>query len=404
VNQQRIYLDNAATTPLRSEVTDALREAFDRGGFLNPSSLHAEGRRARAALDEARDRVAAALGAARNEITFTAGGTEADNQALLGVARARKRGHLVASCTEHHAVIHALECLREEGFELTLLPVDTRGLVDVAEFAGALRPDTVLASVAYANNEIGTVQPIAELAAVAHRRGVLFHTDAVQAPGWLPVDVRALDVDLLSLSAHKFHGPQGVGLLYVRAGTPLVPILHGGGQEFGRRSGTENVLGVIGLARALELAVAEEPERASRVAELRDRLETGICAAIPDVRVNGAGARRLAKMLNVSFADLESEALLIRLDLAGVAVSAGSACTSGTLERSHVIAALGADPRWQTGVIRFSLGAATRPDEIDRVLALLPGIVADLRHKALVAWPGETGRLEQNGARLEAGA
>jgi cysteine desulfurase len=404
VNQQRIYLDNAATTPLRSEVTDALREAFDHDGFLNPSSLHAEGRRARAALDGARDRVAAALGASRNEITFTGSGTEADNQAVFGVARARKAGHLVASRIEHHAVIHALECLREEGFELTLLPVDARGLVDVAEFARALRPDTVLASVMYANNETGTIQPIAELAALAHQRGVFFHTDAVQAPGWLPVDVRRLGVDLLSLSAHKFNGPQGVGLLYVRAGTPIVPLVHGGGQEFGRRSGTENVLGVAGLARALELAVAEEPERAPRIAALRDRLETGICSAIPDVRVNGAGAPRLAKMLNVSFAEVESEPLLIRLDLEGIAVSAGSACTSGTLERSHVITALGAQPRWQTAPIRFSLGATTRADEIDRVLAVLPGIVADLRRKAVVAWPGETGRIEQNGARLEAGA
>jgi cysteine desulfurase len=385
VNQQRIYLDNAATTPLRSEVTDALREAFVDGGFLNPSSLHTEGRRARAALDGARDRVAAALGASRNEITFMASGTEADNQALLGVARARKRGHLVASCVEHHAVIHALECLREEGFELTILPVDARGLVDVDEFAAALRPDTLLASVMYANNEIGTIQPIAELAALAHRRGVFFHTDAVQAPGWLRLDVRALDVDLLSLSAHKFHGPQGVGLLYVRAGTPIVPIVHGGGQEFGRRSGTENVVGIAGLARALELAVAEEPERTPRIAALRDRLEDGICTAIPGVRVNGAGAPRLAKILNVSFAEVESDALLIRLDLEGVAVSAGSACTSGALQHSHVVAALGAEPRWQTGVIRFSLGATTRSDEIDRVLALLPAIVADLRDKAVVA-------------------
>lgn len=403
MNQQRIYLDNAATTPLRSEVTDALREVAD-GGFLNPSSLHAEGRRARAVLDGARDRVAAALHASRNEITFTATGTEADNQALLGVARARKRGHLVASRIEHHAVIGALECLREEGFEVTLLPVDERGLVDTAEFASALRPDTVLASVMYANNEIGTVQPIAQLAELAHRRGALFHTDAVQAPGWLPLDIGRLGVDLLSLSAHKFNGPKGIGLLYVRAGTPLVPIVYGGGQEFGRRSGTENLQGIAGLACALELAVAEQAERAPRVARLRDRLEAGICSAIPGVRVNGAGAPRLANNLNVSFDGLESEALLIRLDLEGIAVSAGSACTSGTLEPSHVIAALGAQARWQTAVIRFSLGAGTDAGEIDRVLALLPGIVADLRRHPMVAWPGETGRLEQNGARLEAGA
>jgi cysteine desulfurase len=405
VNLRRIYLDNAATTPLRTEVADAMREAFAESGFFNPSSLHAEGRRARGVLDGARDRVASTLGTSRKEITFTASGTEADNQALLGVVRGiGRRGHVVASCIEHHAVIHALECLREDGFDVTLLPVGSQGLVDPAVFAAALRADTLLASVMYANNEIGTVQPIAELAAIAHDRGVLFHTDAVQAPGWLPIDVRRLGVDLLSLSGHKFGGPQGVGLLYVRAGTAIAPIFRGGGQEFGRRAGTENVIGIAGLARALELAVEEQPEREPRIAGLRDRFEASIRSTVDDVRVNGAGAPRLANNLNVSFAGVESEALLIRLDLEGVAVSAGSACTSGALEPSHVIAALGLEPRWLEGPIRFSLGATTSSDEIDRVLTVLPRVVADLRSRAGVVPRGETGRLEPNGARLEAGA
>jgi cysteine desulfurase len=348
----------------------------------NPSSLHAEGRRARAGLDEARDKVAAFLGVSRKEITFTGSGSEADNQAILGVARSRAaRGkHIVSTRIEHHAVLHALDALREDGYEITLLGVDERGLIDARAFASALRDDTILASVMYANNEIGVVQPIAELAAIARERGVLFHTDAVQAPGWLDIRPRALGVDLLALSAHKFYGPKGVGMLYVREGVEVPALVHGGGQEFGRRSGTENVAGIVGFAAALE-RVRDDAARSARAASLRDRLERGI-AAIEDVRINGSGAPRLPNNSNVSFAGIDSETLLMRLDLEGVAVSAGSACTSGALEPSHVIAALGTDPRWHQGVIRFSLGEGTSEEEIDRVLELLPRITEQLRGRA----------------------
>jgi cysteine desulfurase len=376
---QRIYLDHAATTPVDPEVLDAMLPYFTQAGH-NPSSLHAEGRLARAALDDARDRTAAALGAGRKEITFVGSGSEADNQAIFAAAHlTRERGrHIVSTPIEHHAVLRALEALREEGYEITLVPVDERGLVDPAAFARALRADTVLASVMYANNEIGVVQPIAALAAAARERGVLFHTDAVQAPGLLPVRPRELGVDLLSLSAHKFYGPKGVGMLYVREGLVLPPLVHGGGQEFGRRSGTENVAGIVGLSLAFERAVARQP-RAARIAALRDRLEAGIRARVAEVRVNGAGAPRLPNNCNVSFAGIDSDAFLMRLDLAGVAVSAGSACTSGVLEPSHVLAALGTDPRWQQGVIRFSLGEATSEEEIERVLELVATMTTELR-------------------------
>jgi cysteine desulfurase len=384
VNSKRIYLDNAATTPLRAEVAEAMREAVADSNY-NPSSLHAEGRRAAAVLDAARERVASLLVATRSEIIFTSSGTEADNLALLGVARAASPGgHVVVTAIEHHAVLSAVDRLREEGFEVSVLPVGRDGLVDVAQFAAALRPTTVLASVMYANNEIGTVQPIAELTRVARSRGVLFHSDAVQAPSWLPIDVAELGVDLLSLSAHKCQGPKGVGLLYVRRGVPIVPILHGGGQEFGRRPGTQDVVGIAGMARALELAAAERAEQSRRVAALRDRLESGIRAAIPDVRINGA-APRLANNLNVSFAGAESASLLIALDLAGIAVSAGSACTSGSLEPSHVLAAMGLDQRRQHGTIRFSLGTTSSAADIDRVLAVLPALVAEQRCPSPVA-------------------
>jgi cysteine desulfurase len=381
-NSARIYLDYAATTPIRPEAADAMQAAAKVCAY-NPSSLHAEGRQARALLDGARDRVASVLGASRKEIEFTGSGTEADNHALYGAVRALgRRGHVVTSAVEHHAVLRAVEDLGDQGFDVTILPVDDSGRIDPAEFAGALRDETLIASVIYANNEIGTVQPIAELAAIAHDRGVLFHTDAIQAPGWLPIDVRALGVDLLSLSAHKFYGPKGAGVLYVREGTPLAPLVRGGGQEFGRRSGTENLAGAVGLARALELSASDRDAQSERVRILRDELEAGICGEIPDVRVNGAGAPRLANTANLSFAGIESDALLARLDLEGVAASAGSACASGVLEPSHVIEALGAAPRWQTGVVRFSLGAPTTRTEIRRLLEILPPVVAALRRAA----------------------
>jgi cysteine desulfurase len=379
----RVYLDHAATTPCRSDVIDAMVPYLGERGY-NPSSLHAEGRAARAALDAARRRVAAALGATPREIVFTGGGSEADTLAIIGAAHARSdRGrHAVTVATEHHAVLRSFEALEEEGWSVTRLGVDERGRVDPASFADALRDDTAIASVMLANNEIGTIAPIAELAALARARGVLFHTDAVQGTGYLPIDVAELGVDLLAISAHKFYGPKGVGALYVRAGTPLAALVLGGGQEFGLRSGTENLAGIVGLATALDLAVAERPATATRVRALRDRLEAGILANIPGAAVNGAGAPRLPNNCNVSFPGVDGEALLIALDLAGIAVSAGSACTAGATVRSHVIAALspaedGAGER--RGVVRFSLGRDTTAEQVESVLACLPGMVANMR-------------------------
>lgn len=380
MSTDRIYLDYAASAPIRSEAIAAMNATYASAGF-NPSSLHAQGRQARAELDRARERVAAVLGAVRKEITFTAGGTEADHLALVGTVRALGgRGHVVVSAIEHHAVLRAADELADMGCDVTLVPVDGAGRVVPEAFAAALHDTTVLASIAYANNEIGTVQPIAELAAIAHRRGVSFHTDAVQAAGWLPIDVAALGVDLLSLSAHKFGGPKGVGVLYVRAGTPVVPVVPGGGQEFGRRSGTENVAGAAGAAVALDLAAAERESAAARVAGLRDRLEAGIVARIAGVRVHGREAPRLPGISSVGFPGAGAQALLMRLDLEGVAVSAGSACTSGTLEPSHVIRALGVDPAAQA-TIRFSLGRHTTPAEVERVLAILPRAVEAARNE-----------------------
>lgn len=342
---------------------------------FNPSSLHAEGRRARALLDDARQSVATSLGVAANEITFTSGGTESDHLAIAGVMQAAPRpAHAVSSAIEHSAVLGALDRLEAAGAKTTRLSVDGDGLIDVSRFEAALRPETRLATIAYANNEIGTVQPIAELARLARRRGVIFHSDAVAAAGWAPMDVTALGVDLLSLSAHKFGGPKGAGLLYVRRGVPIAAPLGAGAQEFGRRPGTEDLLGIVGLATALELAVRDQPAETARVAVLRDRLEEAV-GSIPGARVTAAGAPRLANILNVSFAGVDSASLLIALDLAGVAVSAGSACASGAPEPSHVLAALGIDAERQQGAIRFSLGHATSASEIERAIELLPRIV-----------------------------
>lgn len=380
MTSSRIYLDYAATTPVRQEVIEAMLPYFAQNGY-NASSVHAEGRAARAALDDARDRVARSLGAKSKEIVFTGGGSEADNLALIGVARAlRARGrHLVSTATEHHAILHALDALREEGWEVTLLAVDEEGGVSPDAFASALRADTVLASVMYVNNEIGTVQPIAQFAAIAHERGALFHTDAVQAAAYLPIDVDALGVDLLSLAAHKFYGPKGTGLLYVRDGTPIVPILHGGSQEFAKRAGTENVAGIVGLAAALDLAMDERTEAAGRVATLRDRFERRVLERLSDVRVNGGDGMRAPHISNLSFLGVTSEQLLMRLDMDGIAVSAGSACASGAVEPSHVIAALGLPETWMRGVIRFSLGRTTTQAQIDRAAEVLEQAVTDLR-------------------------
>jgi cysteine desulfurase len=358
----RIYLDHAATTPVRPEAVAAMIPLL--GGGYNPSSLHAEGRAARAVLDGARQTVARVLGASPREIVFTGSGSEADVLAIVGAARARaERGrHVVTSAVEHHAVLHAFDLLEHDGWRVTRLGVDQRGLINPEALAAALTPETTLASVMLANNELGVVEPVPELARIACSRGVLFHTDAIQAAGWLPLDVAALGVDLLSISGHKFHGPKGVGALYVRRGTPLAPLIVGGG-----------------FATALGLAEAERPQTAPRVAALRDRLEAGIFAAIPDALVNGAGAPRLPGILSVAFADTPSDALLIRLDLEGIAASAGSACAAGSLEPSHVAAAIGLDERHRRGVVRFSLGRATTESEIDDVVCRLPALVVAVR-------------------------
>ncbi len=377
---QRIYLDHAATTPARPEVVEAMLPYLTRYGY-NPSSLHGEGRKARAAVDGARETVGGSIGARSKEIVFTGGGSEADNLAILGVARAlRARGkHIVTSTIEHQAVLQAVDLLKEEGWEVTALDTGAGGTVDPAQFADALRADTTLATIMFANNEIGTLAPIESLANIARARGVLFHTDAVQAPAYVALDVRRLGVDLLSLSAHKFYGPKGVGALYLREGTPMAPLIVGGSQEFAKRAGTENVAGIVGMAKALELAVSELPQAAVRVAALRDRLEDGIVRQIPDVRVNGKGSPRLANNCNVSFAGVDGEALLIGLDLEGIAVSTGSACASGSSRPSHVIAALGLADEWSRGVVRFSLGRETTRAQIDRALEVLSTVIARLR-------------------------
>jgi cysteine desulfurase len=395
----RIYADHAATTPTRPEAIEAMTE-YLRAGAYNPSSQHAEGRRAKAALDEARARTARALHAQPREIAFTAGGSESDALALRGAAYAlRAHGkRIVSAASEHHAVLHTLEALGEEGFEIVVLPVDAAGRVDPATFARALTPGTILASVMLANNELGTLQPVAALAAAARERGVVFHTDAVQAPGRIPLDVDALGVDLLSLSAHKFYGPHGVGLLYVRSGTPLRAVIAGGGQEHGLRAGTENVAGILGLAVALELALKEQPLESARLTGLRERFEETLLDQFGGrLRINGRGAPRLPNIVSVSIGGCDAAALTARLDLDGVAVSTGSACASGAVERSHVLDAIGLPEGLAT--LRFSFGRSTGRQEVDALLEMLPEVIHATRvdiHSLGTSQRGpETGRPEE---------
>ena len=368
-----IYLDHAATTPMRPEAVAAMLPLLE-GGF-NPSSIHAHGRAARAALDAARAEVARVLGAAPREIVFTGGGSEADVLAIVGAARARATDgrHVVVSAFEHHAVLRAADQLEGEGWNVTRLPVGS-GVVDPAAVAAALRGDTTLVSIMLANNEIGTIAPLAEIAAAARARGVLVHTDAVQAAGWLDLDAGRLGVDLLTLSGHKVNGPKGVGALYVRRGTPLAPQIVGGPQEHGLRAGTENLAGIAGFARALSLAEAERTEAAPRVAALRDRLQAAL-AEVPGVFVLGAAAPRVPHVLAVAFRGRRSDALLMALDLEGVSASAGSACAAGSLEPSHVVAALGLGPEDAAGVVRFSLGRTTSAAEVDAAAGIVRRVI-----------------------------
>lgn len=376
----RIYMDNAATTRVTEPVLEAMMPYLT-GVFGNPSSVHSFGREARQALEAARAQVATALNARPSEIYFTGCGTEADNWAIRGAAyaNAKKGRHIITSQIEHHGILHAVEQLEKEGFTATYLPVDEFGLVDPAELEKAIRPDTTLVSIMMANNEIGTIEPIAELAAVAHSHGALFHTDAVQAIGALKVDVKALGVDMLSLSGHKFHAPKGVGALYIRQGVKIGRLIAGGAHERTMRAGTENVASIVGMGKAIEIATADLDAKAARIAAMRDRLIQGILDAIPETRLNGHKAKRLPGNCNVSIRYIEGEGILIGMDLEGVAASSGSACTSGSLDPSHVLLAIGLPHEIAHGSLRLSLSEENTMDEVEQVIAKLMRVVKRLR-------------------------
>ncbi len=384
--QAPVYLDHAATTPLDPNVLQAMLPYFTER-FGNPSSLYTLAQRSRMAMDDARDRVARVLGCRPSEIIFTSGGTESDNTALRGAALALRQSgnHIITTSIEHHAVLHACHWLEGLGFQITYLPVDSQGLVDVDGLVEAITGQTIVVSVMLANNEIGVVQPLAEIAqrvrekAQQLRRSIVVHTDAVQAPGLMDVNVDRLGVDLLSLSAHKFYGPKGVGILYLRRGTPFDPQHLGGGQERQRRAGTENVPGIVGAALALALAEADREETAQRTLRLRDKLIAGIQERALGARLNGHPTQRLANNVNFSFAGVEAEPVLLGLDMEGIAASSGSACTSASLEPSHVLLALGLTADQARSSLRLTLGKGNTEEEVDHVLSVLPGLIARLR-------------------------
>lgn len=379
---QRIYLDHNATTPVHPAVAERVAAAL-REDFGNPSSIHHFGQRAKAVVDQARSAVAALIGADPSEVVFTSGGTESDNLAIRGAVEALDRTgrrHVIASAIEHEAVLNTVKALGRRGHDTTLLSVPHSGIVSADDLRAALRDDTALVSVMHANNEIGTIQPVVELARVARERGAVFHVDAVQSAGKIPVDVKTMGVDLLSISAHKFYGPKGVGALWIRRGLRMQPTMSGGKQERNRRAGTENVPGIVGMGVAAQIAREKLTEEGLRLAALRDRLEEGIVRAVPGTAVNGDRAMRVPNTSNISFDRVEAESLLIALDLAGIAVSTGSACSSGTLEPSHVLKAMGFAPHRTQNSIRFSLGAATTQGDVDRTIAVLPDLVDRLRN------------------------
>ncbi len=378
---QKVYLDNAATTKVRNEVVEAMLPYFTEY-FGNPSSLHLFAREAGKGLDTARAQVAKALNAKPEEIIFTGGGSESDNMVLRGIPEAyKKKGkHVITSAVEHHAVLHTLEAMEKEGrVEVTYLPVDEYGMVTAEQVEKAIRPDTVLVSIMFANNEVGTIMPIEQIGETCKKYGVLFHTDAVQAVGHVPVDVEKMHIDLLSLSGHKFHGPKGVGALYVRKGVRIPALILGGAQERRKRAGTENVPGIVGMGKAIELATAELEDNAAKMKVLRDRLIFGIPARIPDVKLNGHPTERLPNNVNFSIRFIEGESILLMLDLNGIAASSGSACTSGSLDPSHVLLAMGLSHEVAHGSLRLTLSEFTTPEEIDYMLDTLPPIVEKLR-------------------------
>jgi cysteine desulfurase len=377
----RIYFDYNATTPMAPEAADTVVRVM-RDVYGNASSIHHFGQQAKATMDDARSAIAALVHADPSEIVFTSGGTEADNMAIRGAADALEpsgRRHLIASSIEHEAVLNTLRALARRGWRTPLLPVDASGVVSPERLRDAIDADTALVSVMHANNEIGTLQPVAALAAIAHEHGALMHTDAVQSVGKVPVDVRALGVDLLSLSAHKFNGPKGAGVLWIKRGTRMQPTVTGGKHERNRRAGTENVAGIAGLGVAATLAAGKMSAEALRVGALRDRLESGILRDVPGTLVNGAPDARVPNTTNISFERVEAESLLIALDLEGIAVSTGSACSSGTLEPSHVLKAMGLPAHRTQNSLRFSLGMFSTEEEVDRVVEVLPRLVDKLR-------------------------
>jgi cysteine desulfurase len=377
----RIYFDHNATTPLDQSVVEVMTTVLLQD-FGNPSSVHYFGQQAKARLDEARTAIADLIGGEPSEIVFTSGGTESDNFALRGVAEALEptgRKHLISTTIEHEAVLVTLRALGRRGWKVTLLPVDQTGIVDPDALSASLADDVALVSVMHANNEIGTIQPIAELARRAHAAGAIFHTDAVQSVAKIPVDVKALGVDLLSLSAHKFNGPKGAGALWIKRGTRIQPLLTGGKHERTRRAGTENVAGIVGLGQAATLGTRKLGTEAARLGALRDRLERSVLESVPDTAVNGAREPRVPNTTNISFEGIEAESLLIALDLEGVAVSTGSACSSGTLEPSHVLRAMGFPAHRTQNSIRISLGQGNTEQEVDRFLSTLPGVIQKLR-------------------------
>ena len=376
-----IYADNAATTRVTEPVLEAMLPWL-KEGYGNPSSIYSLGMQAAVAVDRARGQVAQALGANKNEIYFTSCGSEADNWAIKSTAaRLAKKGkkHLITSAIEHHAVLHPMQSLEKQGFEVTYLPVDADGYVSAEDVRAAIRPDTALVSVMYANNEIGTVQPISEIGAICREKGVLFHTDAVQAVGHVPINVAEQNIDMLSLSGHKIHTPKGVGALYVRRGVQLPAFLEGGGQESGKRAGTENVPYIVGLGRAIELACADIPEKVRRVSALRDRLIEGVLGSIERCRLNGGRSPRLPGNANFSIVGVEGESLLLTLDMRGIAASSGSACTSGSLDPSHVLLAIGLPHEVAHGSLRLSLSEENTMEDVEYILEKLPPIVARLR-------------------------
>lgn len=376
----QVYADNAATTKMSKVALDAMLP-YMQENFGNPSSLHSVGQRAAEALWRARETVAACLGCDAKEITFTSGGSEADNQAILtAAAMGEKKGkkHIVSTAFEHHAVLHTLDKLKKQGFEVTLLDVHENGLVTADEVAAAIREDTCLVTVMYANNEIGTIQPIREIGAVCHKRGVLFHTDAVQAAGHLPINVKEENIDMLSLSAHKFHGPKGIGVLYAKRGIPLVTLIEGGAQERGKRAGTENIPAIVGMAAALKDATDHMEENSRKVTALRDRLIEGL-SIIPHSVLNGDRNNRLPGNVNFCFEGIEGESLLLLLDMAGVCASSGSACTSGSLEPSHVLLAIGRPHEIAHGSLRLTLCEENTDEDVDQILRAVPEVVEHLR-------------------------